>query len=63
MAEFSITATCTVTDPAERQRRLAQVYGLLLELARRKREAGKANSGATAFPGDNGDGSAGSISE
>jgi hypothetical protein len=38
----AITAVCTVTDPAERQRRLAQVYGLILDFGRRKRAEAKA---------------------
>jgi hypothetical protein len=40
--EFKITAACTITDPAERQRRLAQVYQLITEFAREKRLAAKA---------------------
>lgn len=37
--EFRITTVCTVTDPAERQRRLAQVYRLIISLGRQKRAA------------------------
>lgn len=48
MAEISVTAACTVTDPAERQRRLADVYGLLLELARRRRKSDQDHSGDVA---------------
>ena len=36
-SEFRITAVCTVTDPAEQQRRLAQAYGLVMEFGRQKR--------------------------
>jgi predicted fused transcriptional regulator/phosphomethylpyrimidine kinase len=36
-APFKITAVCTVTDPAERQRRLARVFGLILDAGRQKR--------------------------
>lgn len=31
--EYKITAVCTILDPAERQRRLGQVYDLLMSLA------------------------------
>jgi hypothetical protein len=31
MAEYIITMVCTVTDPAERRRRLAEAYRILLE--------------------------------
>jgi len=37
--EFRITTVCTVTDPAERQRRLAQVYGLIMSLGRQRKAA------------------------
>jgi len=30
LPKYQITMTCTVSDPAERQRRLARVYQLLL---------------------------------
>ena len=46
--EFRITAVCTITDPAERQRRLAQVYKLITEFGREKRLAAKAEPIATA---------------
>ena len=36
---FSITAVCTVTDPVERKRRLAQAYGVIIDLARQKKIA------------------------
>ena len=42
--EFPITAVCTVPDPAERQRRLAQVYGLIMGFGRQKRTAAEAES-------------------
>jgi hypothetical protein len=34
--EFKITTVCIVPDPAERQRRLAQVYGLIMDFGRQK---------------------------
>jgi hypothetical protein len=34
---FKITAVCTVTDPAERQRRLGRVFGLILDAGRQRR--------------------------
>ncbi|MFC2038055.1 hypothetical protein ACFLYD_08905 [Chloroflexota bacterium] len=37
--EFRITAVCTVTDPAERQRRQAQVFGLLMDFGKQRRLA------------------------
>jgi len=46
-AETKIMAVCTITDPDERQRRLNQVYGLLLDLARTKRSGRR---GATVLP-------------
>jgi hypothetical protein len=46
--EFKITAVCTITDPAKRQRRLAQVYELITEFARQKRLAVNAEPTATA---------------
>jgi hypothetical protein len=44
--EFRITAVCTVTDPAERQRRLAQAYGLIIEFGRQKRVLAEAERDA-----------------
>jgi len=44
MANPQITVVCTVTDPQERQRRLSQVYGFLLDLAREKRLAERRRS-------------------
>ena len=35
-SEYRITADCTIFDPAERQRRLGQVYDLLMDLAPEK---------------------------
>jgi hypothetical protein len=43
-ANPQITVVCTVTDPEEWQRRLSQVYGLLLDLAREKRLAERRRS-------------------
>ena len=37
--DFQIMAVCTVTDPAERQRRLAQVYGLSMDFGKQRRLA------------------------
>jgi hypothetical protein len=34
--EYKITEVCTILDPAERQRRLGQVYDLLMSLASEK---------------------------
>jgi hypothetical protein len=45
--EFKITAVCTITDPAERQRRLAQAYELTTEFARQKRLAANAEPTGT----------------
>jgi len=47
------TMVCTVTDPAERRRRLALVYRLLLDLAGHKQtadvpEAGRPDTSAAA---------------
>ena len=50
--ELTITAVCTVTDAAERQRRLAQVYGLIMDFGRQKRIAAEAESDALAQPVD-----------
>ncbi len=50
--EFQITAVCTVTDPSERQRRLAQVYGLIMDFGRQQRAATEARSNALARPVD-----------
>ena len=44
--EFRITAVCTVTDPAERQRRLAQAFGLIMEFGRQKRVVAETESDA-----------------
>ena len=38
-SEFTITATCTITDPGERKRRLAEAYGLILGFGRQKKVA------------------------
>jgi len=46
--EFRVTAVCTITDPAEQQRRLARVYGLIMALGRQKRA--EAESEALAHP-------------
>jgi hypothetical protein len=46
--EFRITAVCTVTDPAERQRRLAQVFGLIMSLGRQRRAAAETKPDAVA---------------
>ena len=53
MPKYDVTMACTVTDPAERQRRLARVYRLLLDLAARKQtadapEAGRPDTSAVA---------------
>jgi hypothetical protein len=48
--EFRITVVCTITDPAERQRRLARVYGLIMALDRQKRVVAEAESEALAQP-------------
>jgi hypothetical protein len=42
---FKITAVCTITDPAERQRRLARVFGLILDEGHQKRIVTQAKSG------------------
>ena len=48
--EFRITAVCTVPDPVERQRRLAQVYGLIMNFGRQKRAAAEAESDGLTQP-------------
>ena len=45
-SEFRITAVCSVTDPLERQRRLAQAYGLIMEFGRQKRVLAEAETDA-----------------
>ena len=45
-SEFRIMAVCSVTDPAERQRRLAQAYGLIMEFGRQKRVLAEAETDA-----------------
>ncbi len=50
--EFRITAVCTVTDPSERRRRLAQVYGLILDLGRQKRAVTEAQPDTLPQPAD-----------
>jgi hypothetical protein len=50
--EFRITAACTVTDPVDRQLRLAQVYGLIMDFGRRRRVAAEAESDALIQPTD-----------
>jgi hypothetical protein len=36
---LQITAECIITDPAERQRRMAQVYELIMDFGRQRRAA------------------------
>ena len=48
--EFRITAVCTITNPAERQRRLARVYDLIMALGRQKRVVAETESEALAQP-------------
>jgi hypothetical protein len=36
---LQITAECIITDPAERQRRLAQVYEIIMDFGRQRRAA------------------------
>ena len=36
---LQITAECIITDPAERQRRLSQVYELIMDFGRQRRAA------------------------
>ena len=38
-ATLQITAECIITDPAERRRRLAQVYELIMDFGRQRRAA------------------------
>ena len=45
-AELRITAVCTVPDPAERQRRLAQALGVIMEFGRQKRVVAETESDA-----------------
>jgi hypothetical protein len=35
--QFTIVAVCTITDPAERQRRLTEAYDVILNFGRRKK--------------------------
>jgi hypothetical protein len=51
-SEFKITAVCTVTDPAERQRRLMQVYRLIMNSGQQKSGANKTEREASAQPVD-----------
>lgn len=51
-SEFKITATCTVTDPTEQQRRLAHAYGLIMEFGRQKRVLAKTKPDDLAKPAD-----------
>ena len=51
-SEFRITAVCTVTDPAEQQRRLAQAYGLIMEFGRQKRVLAETKPDDLAEPAD-----------
>ena len=51
-SEFRITATCTVTDPAEQQRRLAQAYGLIMQFGRQKRVFSETKPDHLAKPAD-----------
>ena len=48
--EYRVTAVCTLTDPAERQRRLARVYDLIMALGRQKRVVAETESAALAQP-------------
>jgi hypothetical protein len=50
--EFRITAVCTVTDPAERERRLAQAYGVIMDFGRQKKVVREMESDAQAQPAD-----------
>ena len=43
-SEFRITAVCSITDPVERQRRLAQAYRLIMEFGRQKRVLAEAET-------------------
>jgi hypothetical protein len=49
-AAFRITAVRTINDPVERQRRLAQAYGLIMEFGRQKRAVAQIKSDVTADP-------------
>ena len=40
----------TINDPVERQRRLAQAYGLIMEFGRQKRAVAQIKSDVTADP-------------
>ena len=51
-SEFRITAVCTVTDPAEQQRRLAQAYGLIMAFGRQKRVLAETKPDNLAKPAD-----------
>jgi hypothetical protein len=48
--QFRITAVCTVTDPAERQRRPGRVYGLILNSGHQQRAAREEASSAPTQP-------------
>ncbi len=48
--EFRITAVCTITDPAERQRRLAQVYHLIIAPGQQKKVVVETESETLAQP-------------
>jgi hypothetical protein len=50
--EFKITAGCTITDPVERQRRLAQAYGLIMDFGQQKRVVAEIESDAQAQSAD-----------
>jgi hypothetical protein len=50
--EFRITAVCTITDPAERQRRLMQVYRLIMNSGQQKRVAVRATPEVSGQPTD-----------
>jgi hypothetical protein len=49
--ESKITAVCTITDPAERQRRLARAYELITEFAREKRRRRGERTAHPRWPG------------
>ena len=40
--QFTVTAVCTISDPVERKRRLAQAYDLILAFGRRSSPEAKA---------------------
>jgi transposase-like protein len=48
--QFRLTAVCTVTDPAERQRRLGRVYGLTPNSGHQQRAAREETSSAPTQP-------------